>query len=111
MRDLHLWDIVKQRVRPLALGKGPHNHRREPDVFCETLDLHGLNLEQAHGRSNDFLAMAHRLGVPSVLVITGKSGQIAREFTVWAELTGLVRRVEPENGGGAFRVHLRRGPK
>jgi DNA-nicking Smr family endonuclease len=69
-----------------------------------TLDLHGMTLAEAHATTNAFLAHCHER---SVTIVTGISGAIHREFPHWLD-KHPIGRIEPMNGGGAFRVHLRR---
>jgi DNA-nicking Smr family endonuclease len=107
-RDHHLWDIVKRRCTPLGeplpsdtLG------RLYISLECDSLDLHNLTIREAHTRSLAFIDCAHEAGRGSIEIITGKSGEIRREFETWARLHPRVRGVEPLNGGGAFRIKLR----
>ncbi len=72
------------------------------------LDLHNLTLQEAHAAVASFLYASHTAGRREVTVITGKSGQIAREFPIWANLNPLVRRCDPLNGGGAFIVKFKK---
>ena len=44
----------------------------------------------------------------NITVITGRSGQIAQEFPSWLHNRREIARVEPLNGGGAFRVTFRK---
>lgn len=76
------------------------------------LDLHGMTVGEAHGRTDSFLAEHHEAGTESVVIITGKSGQIAHEFTEWLRRNARVRRYEPmvdsKGGVGSYRIWLRR---
>ena len=47
------------------------------------LDLHDLNLEEAYDEFNEFINKAYSDNISKVEVITGKSGQIRREFPYW----------------------------
>jgi DNA-nicking Smr family endonuclease len=76
---------------------------------CQSsLDLHGFTIQQAHSLARSFIQLAAREGRRGVTIITGKSGEIRREFPVWASLHENVRGVEELNGGGAFYVKLRK---
>lgn len=107
-RDAHLWDIVKKRCTPLGdplpadtLG------RLYLSLEADSLDLHNLTIHEAHDRSRHFISCAREAGKGSVEIITGRSGEIRREFETWATLHPDVRGIQPLNGGGAFRVKLR----
>ena len=69
------------------------------------LDLHGLDVREAHHRTMEYLQTTH---ARSVTVVTGRSGRIRQEFCRWLEQCESVHRVEELNGGGAFRVHRRK---
>lgn len=74
--------------------------------FRQTLDLHGMTLAQAHVETQWFVAQAHQAGAKSVVIITGLSGPIRREFPLWVENLTPIRRLQPLNGEGAFRLHF-----
>ena len=44
------------------------------------LDLHGFTLEEAYNEFTDFIYEAYTQNITKVEVITGKSGQIRKEF-------------------------------
>ena len=82
------------------------------------LDLHGLTLEQAHTRLAAFIEAHVRAGSRELLVITGKSGQLAHEVPRWLTLSdmkihvSMVSKASPRQGGeGALCVRLKRKKK
>lgn len=102
-------EIGGHRTTPLKRG------RLEPEA---RLDLHGLTQDAAHKALARFLSRARASGARVVLVITGKSGVLNREFKRWlshGELAPLVSGVSAAHkrhgGGGAFYVLLRKMPE
>jgi len=87
------------------------------------LDLHGRTLSEAHAALLRFLHRAQGEGARTVLVITGKGGDLSagrgvlrRQVPLWLalpELRAHVLAVEEAHaahgGGGALYVRLRRG--
>jgi DNA-nicking Smr family endonuclease len=73
-----------------------------------SIDLHGVTVQDAHVRSTMLVDQNHSNGVRSYVVVTGKSGVICREFPDWMAQNPSVQSVEPLNGGGAYRVKLKR---
>lgn len=115
--DQELWRQVTEGIIPIVFTPtaavirptAPLVARHRP--FRQTLDLHGLTLNEAHAQTKKVVYEARLFyGLKSITVITGLSGQIRREFPFWVEALPEVRRFEPLNGGGAFRVHLKKRP-
>lgn len=106
LRDTYLWSLVSRSVTPLGQPRGSAPARLERVSEPNTVDLHGLTVQQAYQRVQHVLA--HR-NTTSVLFITGRSGEICREFPEWIMQHERVRTMTPQNSGGAFRVTLR-GP-
>ena len=67
------------------------------------IDLHGMTIEQAHATTLQFLDF-WKDQTKSLVFITGKSGIIRQEFCHWVQNA----RIEMLNGGGAFRVFLKK---
>lgn len=101
-----LWDVVKTRCTPLGQPRDPNEPRLVVEHGPDTIDLHHLTIRDAHARVEQGLRYGART-MKEMTVITGRSGEIRREFPSWADLHPNVRRIEPLNGGGAFRVILR----
>ncbi len=66
------------------------------------IDLHGFTLEQAYSCCSSRLEELFGNGCKSVEVITGKSGQIRKEFLHWIENWGYNARIG--NNDGSFIV-------
>lgn len=50
-----------------------------------SLDLHGFTLNEALAKTRSFIYESFLAGRKKTIIITGKSGQIAREFPLWLE--------------------------
>jgi len=110
--DHKIWKQVTESTLPL--GFAPVAPAMRPVVplareyFPRSLDLHGLTLAQAHTETLAFVSAAKQHGMKSVVIITGLSGDICREFPMWVESIPTVRLTQRLNGGGAFRLILKR---
>lgn len=76
--------------------------------FSTILDLHNYTIQEAYQASSAHLEQAFYLGIRKVQHITGKSGQISREFETWAKLHPRVRKIQKQNDGGAWLLWLRK---
>lgn len=75
-----------------------------------TYDLHGMTVQQAFDHTVKLVERAYEYGLPQITVITGKSGQIRREFESWIDnpvIGKFVRFMRPLPNGGSFVVYLR----
>ena len=70
------------------------------------LDLHGFTLEEAYNEFTDFIYEAYTQNITKVEVITGKSGQIRKEFQYWSETSHQIRYIEESWHGGSFVVKI-----
>ena len=68
------------------------------------VDLHGMTIQEAHAITLHQLDIWKNVA-KSLVFITGKSGIIRQEFLHWVQHAG---KVETLNGGGAFRVFLKK---
>jgi len=88
---------------------------KEPQALKRRLDLHGMTVSEAHGKVNDFVADHNEAQTEHVVIITGKSGQIAHEFQDWCKQIRCIRRVEPivdsRGGVGSYRIWLKKNKK
>lgn len=103
MSGQSLWERVCATVTRLGQPKpsrGPVPLTRAPVNNQMVLDLHGHTVEAAYHAVREFLE--HGSGARYVVVITGKSGEIRREFPFWMEKLGYS--YEMAEHGGAFRV-------
>ncbi len=73
----------------------------------DCLDLHGLTLTQAHQKTMTFVRDAKLRGLKDVVIITGLSGKIKKEFPFWIENSPYIKRTEIRSGGGAYKIFLK----
>ncbi|CAM6054947.1 unnamed protein product [Sphagnum tenellum] len=78
-----------------------------PVVPAGTVDLHGMTIAEAHSKVLATLDL-WRGKAKSITFITGQSGGIRSEFVHWLSDHAAIRRIEPMNGGGAFKVFLKK---
>ena len=101
--DTRLWNALASTVTPLG---GPRGHRprlpySEPEP--RQIDLHGKTIRDAHDSVVSFIDMT---SYRQVLVITGRSGEICREFPIWAERHPRIRSIKPSRDGGSHFVKI-----
>lgn len=111
--DHKLWEAVAATVTPLgeprkevvvSIGAVQRAAPLPLPVSRSTLDLHGLTVNDAYRATLDFIANSGRRS--TLTIITGKSGQIRREFERWVGGLPKVHSVTPKCGGGAFTVRI-----
>jgi DNA-nicking Smr family endonuclease len=69
------------------------------------IDLHGFTIQHAFVFCHEELKYHKSMGHKSAEVITGKSGQIRKEFPIWLETWGMTGTVASH--GGSFTVYLK----
>jgi DNA-nicking Smr family endonuclease len=118
---------AKRAPLPLKLGMVTAMDKRTAQRFKRgdmpvdgRIDLHGLNLDQAHGALIGFIRRSHARGARCVIVVTGKGGEkgagkIRREAPEWLGRPDVrpmilaVTQARPQHGGdGALYVLLKR---
>ncbi len=57
-------------------------------TISKTLDLHGYTIQGAYEKTREFLEYCQEEDYKNVRIITGKSGQIFKEFPTWIENFG-----------------------
>ena len=72
------------------------------------LDLDGLTLEEAFEEFTDFIYEAYTNNLSKVEIITGKSGQIRKEFPYWSENNHQIKTVTPSWHGGSYEVKIQK---
>jgi len=75
------------------------------------MDLHGLTLDEAYNRVKDAFADCYSKGIRKLKVITGRSGEICRQFPMWAELDAHVKYTKLNRDKGSYFVKLTRNKK
>lgn len=105
--DKRLWERVCASVRRWGdlFPSAPAPVRHVPAAPQHYLDLHGYTVDQAHAATVEFLAETK---FKAVTIITGRSGQIKREFPRWMETLNYRYATLNE---GAFRINTKRVPR
>jgi hypothetical protein len=105
--DMDTWNTFVKSVIPL--GEPIPSDYIPPPLYPiqqkTKVDLHGLSLTDAYRTTMDFVDGASG---KYVMVITGLSGQIKKEFKHWFVNHKTVRQIEEMNGGGAYRIHFKK---
>ena len=127
LKDEKTWrkEVFSNTFQKVKMFSKLKKGKLEPEA---SLDLHGMNLEQAYPALLNFIISAHKTQKRLVLVITGKgknsdpgyaipqrSGVLRSQVPIWlkeAKLSNLVLQVEQSHrrhgGLGALYVYLRR---
>ena len=71
------------------------------------MDLHGLTLDEAYNRVKDAFQDCYSKGIRKLKVITGRSGEICRQFPMWAELDDRVQYTKLNSDKGSYFVKLK----
>jgi dsDNA-specific endonuclease/ATPase MutS2 len=112
--DRKLWQAYVSDVTPLS-----HVHvtptpapvpRITPSVtqhVSPILDLHGMTLQDAHALVQSEISQSQHT-FKYMTFITGKSGQMQKEFPDWLRHHPHVSRVDETNTGGAYKVWFKR---
>jgi hypothetical protein len=79
----------------------------EQNIFHRSIDLHGCTVQDAWYKVNSYIDEAKRLSIKEVLIITGKSGDICREFPMWMSYRIDIKECKPQNGGGAYKLRIK----
>jgi len=90
----------RPKPRPMVIAAVPG--------WSPTLDLHDLTLVQAHAATLAHIQQAHARHQRKIIVITGRSGLIAKEFPTWIQLNPLVTKSAILNGGGAWKLWVKK---
>jgi DNA-nicking Smr family endonuclease len=82
------------------------------DNLSRRLDLHGYAVHSAWQALRDFVEQHYEADSHDVVVVTGRSGQIAHEFREWCKRIPQVRFYDPietKHGKvGSYRLYLRK---
>jgi len=74
-------------------------------------DLHGMTVQQAFEHTVKLCARAFNYHINAITIVTGKSGQIRREFEGWLDnpaLSQYVRYSRVQSNGGSYVVYLKK---
>ena len=74
--------------------------------FRKTIDLHGMTLHDAYRKVQEYFDKAYDNREKTVIVITGRSGNIVEEFPCWANSHPKVKKIEMKSNKGSWKVWL-----
>jgi DNA-nicking Smr family endonuclease len=114
MTDQELWQLAIQGVTPLKSDNtvkldNSILYYSQPREIIGT-DLHGLTIQQAFNHTVQLCERAYQDRLDQFTIITGKSGQIRREFEGWLEnpiIARYVKKYRPLLNGGSFIIYLK----
>ena len=126
--DLSLWEAIKKTIKPLNKNKAVEPvpfpkrlrvHAAPERILMNTLDLHGLTVEDAYQTLCRFLTIHVRENSKTIVIITGKGtkdreGLIHKEIKHWLEtpfFSDKINQFRWLNGGGALEIMLKRKKK
>lgn len=98
--ELELWRKVNETDLPAFLSV------KNIPPFESTLDLHNMTIQDAYNAVYSHILKSYENGYNKILHITGKSGNICKEFPFWIERNKYVRYAESLNGGGSWKITL-----
>ena len=113
LEDWDLWKRVSSTVRRFGDSSAPasapvlHWLPFKDTSFAAPLDLHGLTLPTAYLECARYIRQARIDGHKRVTIITGRSGNIRKEFPEWMSRIQGVRDWHVLKNDGSFSVHLR----
>ena len=82
----------------------PSNVTHYPTI----LDLHGYSVNDAYFKTNNFIYENYIRNTKNITIITGKSGQIHKEFKVWISGNRYVKNINVCGNGGAYNLNIKR---
>lgn len=92
--DEKVWQSYIGKVFSSSENNFQTNKGRDQSVKSK-LDLHGMTIQQAFNNVRMFIEEHWSEGSKYVIIITGKSGKIADEFTAWCDNLLQIRSYEP----------------
>jgi dsDNA-specific endonuclease/ATPase MutS2 len=113
--DLDAWKQATNNVHPLGTKQMPS--MKDRPVYTTPVrevlgyDLHGMTVQQAFDHTIKLCSRAYNYHMDKITIITGKSGQIRREFESWLDnpqLSQYVRFCRAQSSGGSFVVYMKK---
>ena len=111
-KDREIWHKAMQDVKRITHDQVPKTSQSCVQVnpvsnVNHTWDLHGMTLMDAHAKVNREIDQS-RESFKYMTFITGKSGQMQKEFPDWLRHHPHVSRVDATNMGGAYKVWFKK---
>jgi len=122
VKDMVLWDKLKQDVQPLDVDVILHDLPPRLKVrykfvppLATRLDLHRMTVQEAYFKTLQFIEKHYKIGTKYVQVITGKGrlgqGAIRLEFSGWMDtpvFRQYIRKIQWTNDEGAVDLWLKK---
>lgn len=77
------------------------------EVLTSVFDCHHKSIQEAYVDLKDFIERHYENSSKFITVITGKSGDINREFKTWMEKNKFVRYISQNDNGGSWKVFIK----
>ena len=77
------------------------------EVLTSVFDCHHKSIQEAYVDLKDFIERHYENNSKFITVITGKSGDINREFKTWMEKNRSVRYISKNDNGGSWKVFIK----
>lgn len=109
--DQELWQQAMKLVAPLGTpqsGGASWASEQLPSIKLDH-DLHGKTLQAAYDYMVDLIDEATSLDVTMLRIITGKSGELNRQFPLWMKSPRFktwIRSATQESTGGSWLLRL-----
>jgi DNA-nicking Smr family endonuclease len=111
-KDWENWsnNIVKQHHKKTILKQNHHTEKNNTQKFNKKLDLHGMTINTAFLKVQEFIDHSYIIGNRELTIVTGKSGQISKEFASWISGIKKVAKYKPiidtKKEIGSYRIWL-----
>lgn len=109
--DKKIWDMYCSRSfeqRPIICS--PKRYGIKPYRYSKILDLHGKTVHDSYTMVIEFINEALYMNIDNVTIITGRSGQIKREFNHWMERFGnRIKSIKLVNEG-SYLIKIKKKP-
>jgi DNA-nicking Smr family endonuclease len=111
-KDREIWRMAMQGVKPITHDQVHQTSlitfkSKPTPELSHTWDLHGMTLMDAHAKVNRVIDGSHD-SFKYMTFITGKSGQMQKEFPDWLRTHPHVHRVDVTTDGGAYKVWFKK---
>jgi DNA-nicking Smr family endonuclease len=107
IKDWQHWISYSEKLKNLIIPKYTIDYR-----YSKRLDLHGKSITDAYSATCEFIIQQQLAGSKEIIIVTGKSGAISREFTSWlANIPQIATFIGiPDKRGekfGSYRIFLK----
>jgi len=108
--DKAVWTAWVSKYMKSNINVRPLWNKNKADSISTRLDLHGYTVHDAFHAVAEFVEQHQSLKTKKLVIVTGKSGIISREFKHWLVGFKCVNRVEPmqdsRGGIGSYKIWI-----